>query len=140
MAMFFEADLEGEEFVALVAVGVGNDEAFDGEFLGILSMGEGGLGDGHPGVLIEGGFGVEAFEVTDAAVHEDPDDAMGFGGEVWGAVGGGRGGRGDEVGGGVAVEDGTEGEAGEAHAEIGEESATGARVRGMSHRRVTKSL
>ncbi len=135
--MFFEADLKGEEFVALVAVGVGDDEAFDGEFLGILGMGEGGLGDGHPGVLIEGGFGVEAFEVTDAAVHEDPDDAIGFGGEVWGAVGGGGG---DEVGGGVAVEDGAEGEAREAHAEIGEESATGARVSGKSHRRVTKSL
>jgi len=135
--MFFEADLEGEEFVALVAVGVGDDEAFDGEFLGILGMGEGGLGDGHPGVLIEGGFGVEAFEVTDAAVHEDPDDAIGFGGEVWGAVGGGGGGG---LGGGVAVEDGAEGEAGEAHAEIGEESATGARVSGKSHRRVTKSL
>lgn len=135
--MFFEADLEGEEFVALVAVGVGDDEAFDGEFLGILGMGEGGLGDGHSRVLIEGGFGVEAFEVTDAAVHEDPDDAIGFGGEVWGAVGGGGG---DEVGGGVAVEDGAEGEAGETHAEIGEESATGARVSGKSHRRVTKSL
>ena len=135
--MFFEADLEGEEFVALVAVGVGDDEAFDGEFLGILGMGEGGLGDGHPGVLIEGGFGVEAFEVTDAAVHEDPDDAIGFGGEVWGTV---RGGGGGGVGTGVALEDGTEGEAREAHAEIGEESATGARVSGMSHRRVTKSL
>jgi hypothetical protein len=89
------------------------------------------------GVFVELRLGVERFDVGDAAEHEEPDDAFGFGREV------GLG-AGDDL----LREQGAEGETGEAHAGVGEEDAAalgiGANVTGhgglSSYRMVTKSL
>lgn len=83
-----EAHLKRKERVALVAVGVGHHQAFEGQFLRILHRGERSLGDGLARVLREHGLRVEALHVADPAVHEEPDHALGLGGEVWAAVGG----------------------------------------------------
>ena len=55
--------------------------------LRVLDVGEGRLGDGLAGVLRQHRLGVEALQVADAAVHEQPDDALGLGREVRPAVG-----------------------------------------------------
>lgn len=63
-AILSEADLQGIEGIALIAIGVWDDESFDGEFVGILDGGEGCFRDGLSGVAIEHGFGVEALHVA----------------------------------------------------------------------------
>ena len=82
------------------------------------------VGDGLAGVLVQLRLGVEALEVAGAALHEEPDDALGLGGEVRQARGRRPGG--GLVGGGrapdaVALEHGAEGQTGKAHAEVREE-------------------
>ena len=122
-----EAHLERKERVALVAVGVGHHQAFEGQFLRILHRGERGLGDGLARVLREHGLRVEALHVADPAVHEEPDHVLGLWREVRAAVGGrpqGRAGRS-----GFSLEERAEGQAGEPHAQVGEEGPSGAKRR-----------
>ena len=76
-------------FRALMAIGVGNDKPFEGEFFGILDAGKRCFGDGLPRVLRQHRFWVETFHVTDAAIHEQPNDIFGFGREM--RATGGRG-------------------------------------------------
>ena len=89
LAMLLEADLERIKCVALIAIGVGNDKPFEGEFFGILDAGKRCFGDGLPRVLRQHRFWVETFHVTDAAIHEQPNDIFGFGREM--RATGGRG-------------------------------------------------
>ena len=79
------------------------------------------LGDRLAGVLVERRLGVEALHVADAADHEQPDDALRLRREV--RLAGGRRPGGRVAGEAVAVEHRAEREAGEAHAEVGEERA-----------------
>ena len=44
--------------------------------------GVGTLVDGQPGILVECGFGVERFEMAGATDHEQPDHALGLGGQA----------------------------------------------------------
>ena len=88
LAVLLEADLERIEHVALLAVGVvDDDDAGQLQLLRVLDVLERRLGDGLAGVLREHRLGVEALQVADAAVHEQPDDALGLGREVRLAVG-----------------------------------------------------
>ena len=57
------------------------------DVLAVIRRFEDGLGvgrfvDGLAGVLVEGGFGVEALQVAGAAEHEQPDDRLGLRREV----------------------------------------------------------
>ncbi len=88
LSVGFESDLERIQGVALVAVAVGNHQAFDREFLWVLGIGKGCFGDGFAGVFGKHRFGVEAFHVANTTVHKEPDDAFDFGWEVGFAVGG----------------------------------------------------
>jgi hypothetical protein len=119
-AVLAEADLEREEAVTLLAVGVvEDDDAGQPQPLGILDVAERRLGDGQAGVAVEGRLGVEALQVADAAIHEQPDHALGFGREVRAAVGRRPAALGAVA---VAVQHGGQRQAGEAHAQVGEES------------------
>src|SRR5205823_3519039 len=74
-------------------------------------------------ILVEGGFGVEALQVADAAEHEQPDDALGPWGEVGLAVRRAPWPRGPRDA--VAVQHRGQGQAGEAQAAIRQEAAAG---------------
>ena len=88
LAALAEANLQRVERVALLAVGiVDDDDARQFEFFGILSVLEGRLGDGLAGELGEHRLGIEALHMTDAAVHEQPDDVLRLRREVGVAVG-----------------------------------------------------
>ena len=88
LAVFLEADLERIELVPLLAVGIVDDrDPGQLELLGVLHVLERRLADGLAGVLGEHRLGVEGLQVADAAVHEQPDDALGLRREVRLAVG-----------------------------------------------------
>ena len=123
LAVLLKADLQRIERVALIAVGVGNDQSLERQLLRILRVGERRLGDRLAGVLVEHRLGIEAFHVADAAVHEQPDHALGLGREMRLAVG--RRPVCRRTAEAVALQHGAEAQAGEAHAEVGEERAAG---------------
>ncbi len=81
-AMRPKIDLQGIERIPLVAVAVGNDQPFEGQLLGILSVGKRRLGNRLAGIFVEHRFGIEALHVADAAVHEQPDHALGLGSQM----------------------------------------------------------
>ena len=119
LAVLLEADLQREELVPLLAVGVvDDDDTRELELLGILHVLERRLGDRLAGVLGELGLRVERLHVGDAAVHEQPDDGLRLRREVRLAVGR-RPFRVGRVA--VAVQHGRERETGEAAKGIGEE-------------------
>src|SRR5262249_44112546 len=84
-------------------------------------IGEGRLVKGEAGIFVERWLGVERLQMTIAAREEYPDDRLRLRGAVRPAgrrsVRLGRGGAGDAV----AVQQGAERQAGEAHTQVGEE-------------------
>ena len=76
---FLETDLQGVQRVPLIAISIGHYQALDRQPLGVLHVGERGLGDGLPRVLGEHRLGVEALHVAHPAIHEQPDHAAGLG-------------------------------------------------------------
>jgi hypothetical protein len=72
--------------------------------------------DGLAGVPVEGRLGIEGLDVADAALHEQPHDALRPRDEV-------RLSRAVSAGDAVLVQHGAKGQAGETHADVGQESA-----------------
>ena len=87
LPVLVKADLQRIERVPLIAVGVGNHQSLERQFLRILRVGERRFGDRLAAVLGEHRLRVEALHVADAAVHEQPDHALRFGSEMRLAVG-----------------------------------------------------
>ena len=77
-----------KQLVPLLAVGVvDHHDAGQAQPLRVLHVAIGSLGDGLAGVAVEHRLGIEGFQVADAAVHEQPDDALGAGREMRPAIG-----------------------------------------------------
>jgi hypothetical protein len=72
-------------------------------------------------VLIQGRFGIERLDVADAAEHEEPDDPLGLGLEVWLAIGRRPG----ILGGYTARQQCAQHQAGKAERSIGQKDAPG---------------
>ena len=89
LAVLLEADLERIELVALLAVGVvDDDDASQLEPLRVLHVGLNGVSAiVLPAYFVEHRLRVEALHVADAAVHEQPDDALGLRREMRPAIG-----------------------------------------------------
>jgi len=104
------------EDAAIAVTGIAADDVGP---LTLHGVGIGSIGDIAAMVAIQLQLGVEALEMADAAAHEQPDDVFGFWREMRTAV------RRRVVRSGFAVakQHGAEGEAGEAHAGVGEELA-----------------
>src|SRR5262249_31544343 len=113
LAMLLVANLERKERIPLIAVGVGDDGAFDGKSSGILHIRKRGLGNRLARVAIDRGLWVKAFEMANAAIHEQPDHVLRPGREM--RTTGRRRPRGPACR-GVAVKHRAEGESGESHA------------------------
>ena len=84
LAVLLEADLQRIELVPLLAVGVVDDgDAGQLELLGVLRVGERRLGDRScRAYFVSSGLGSKRLHVRHAAVHEQPDHALGLRREV----------------------------------------------------------
>ena len=124
LAALAKADLKRIERLANVAVGVvrHDDPHIAGE-LALERIGERRLGDRLAGVSIQGGLGIEALEMAGAADHEQPDDVLGLGREMGPPVGRLPCRRATVIGlrESVAMEHRAQGQAGKAHAHVGQE-------------------
>ncbi len=74
--MLAKSHLKWIKRVALVAVPIGYDQAFERKLLRILCFGKGSLCNGLASVLRQHRLGVKAFHVTHATVHEKPNNTL----------------------------------------------------------------
>jgi hypothetical protein len=70
-----KANLERVERISLVAIAIGNHQSLDGKFPWVLHVCKRRFSDGPAGIFGQHRLRVEAFHVTQATVHKQPDDA-----------------------------------------------------------------
>ena len=87
--MFSKSCLQREENVALLAVGIGNHRPFQLQLGWILHVSVGRFGDRLAGVFRQHRLGIKALHMAHAAIHEEPDHALGLRSKMRPAIGGG---------------------------------------------------
>ena len=124
LAVLPEADLERIELVALLAVGVVDDgDAGQLQLLGVLHVLVGRLADRLAGVLGQLRLGVEGLQVQTPPFMNSQMTLFAFGAKCGLPSGGCQPGAASAAHDAVAGQHGPQGQAGEAHAQVGEERA-----------------
>ena len=81
-AMLLESDLQRVQRIPLIAVAIGDYQAFNRQFFWILHIGKRGFGNRLSRILIQHRLGIETFHVADSAIHEQPDHTFRPGGKM----------------------------------------------------------